>query len=161
MIVVQLGTHKLPFTRMVDYCNQIVEAFPKQDIVLQHGNTQITNLKDEVKRRDFYTTKKLYKIIEQADLVISHCGVSTLHEVLSLKKKLIMVPRLQKYNEHNDNHQMQIADYYKNKNLAYLHDENRAIIEEVQKVLQTEFAFATYHTDNKKMIEIIERLIQS
>lgn len=53
------------------------------------------------------TGKKMYK---KADLIISHGGIGALVAALKLGKKVIAVPRLVKYQEHIDDHQIQVCD---------------------------------------------------
>jgi UDP-N-acetylglucosamine transferase subunit ALG13 len=45
-----------------------------------------------------------------ADLIISHGGTGALVAALKLGKKVIAVPRLVKYQEHIDDHQIQVCD---------------------------------------------------
>jgi len=45
-----------------------------------------------------------------ADLIISHGGTGAIVAALKLGKKVIAVPRLVKYQEHIDDHQIQVCD---------------------------------------------------
>lgn len=46
---------------------------------------------------------------EKADLIISHGGTGALVGALKLGKQVIAVPRLAKYGEHTDDHQLQVS----------------------------------------------------
>ena len=47
---------------------------------------------------------------ENATLIISHAGTGALIGALKKGKQVIAVPRLHRYGEHSDDHQIQIAD---------------------------------------------------
>ena len=68
-------------------------------------------------------------LINKAELVITHSGVNSIISCMKRNKPLIIVPRLKKYGEHVDNHQVEIAELMKQKfdvvvveNLAKLED---------------------------------------
>ena len=46
----------------------------------------------------------------EADLIISHAGTGALIGALKLGKQVIAVPRLARYGEHIDDHQIQISE---------------------------------------------------
>ena len=55
------------------------------------------------------------KKIRECDVLITHSGVATIIAGLKNDKKVIVVPRLAKYGEHVDDHQVQIAESFLNK----------------------------------------------
>ncbi|WP_448041512.1 glycosyltransferase [Bradyrhizobium liaoningense] len=59
--------------------------------------------------RAFVADKDLDDAILKSDLVISHAGVGSIIKANQLNRPLILLPRLQKYGEHFDDHQLQIA----------------------------------------------------
>ena len=59
-----------------------------------------------------YTEEELNRQIEIADLIITHAGVGAIVAALKLKKRVIVVPRLGKYKEQNNDHQVQIMERY-------------------------------------------------
>jgi UDP-N-acetylglucosamine transferase subunit ALG13 len=46
---------------------------------------------------------------KKARLIITHAGVGSIITALRFRKPVIVVPRLKKFNEHVNNHQLQIA----------------------------------------------------
>ena len=52
-------------------------------------------------------------LIKEADLVITHGGVGSIMSAVKLGKKVIAVPRLKKYDEHVNDHQLEIVDTFK------------------------------------------------
>lgn len=49
------------------------------------------------------------KYMHDAELVITHAGVNSIVSCMQMRKALLVVPRLYKYGEHVDDHQMEIA----------------------------------------------------
>ncbi len=52
------------------------------------------------------------KMIEEADLVIAHAGTGTVTSSIKRGKKVIIFPRLAEYEEHYDDHQLELADLF-------------------------------------------------
>ena len=55
------------------------------------------------------------RLIDQANLVITHGGVGSIISAITKGKKVIAVPRLKKYNEHVNDHQIEIIDSFNEK----------------------------------------------
>ena len=50
--------------------------------------------------------------MEKSDLIITHAGTGSVIPPLKLGKKVIVVPRLEKYKEHLDDHQLELRDVF-------------------------------------------------
>lgn len=61
---------------------------------------------------DFVDGETFEKTIDEADLIISHGGVSSLISALRKGKKVIAFPRLARYREHLDDHQTEITSMF-------------------------------------------------
>jgi Uncharacterized conserved protein len=48
--------------------------------------------------------------MQKSNIIVSHGGPSTFMKSLSLGKKTVVVPRLKKFNEHVNNHQLDFAE---------------------------------------------------
>ena len=55
---------------------------------------------------------KFNELIEQANIIITHGGVGSIVTAVKLCKKVIAVPRLRKYGEHVNDHQIQIVETF-------------------------------------------------
>jgi UDP-N-acetylglucosamine transferase subunit ALG13 len=55
------------------------------------------------------------KLISECDLLITHGGVGSILTGINKGKKVIAVPRLAKYNEHGNDHQLQIVENFSKK----------------------------------------------
>ncbi|WP_407269356.1 PssE/Cps14G family polysaccharide biosynthesis glycosyltransferase [Radiobacillus sp. PE A8.2] len=109
MIFVVLGTFELPFTRLLDEVNRLKEkGVIKEDIVVQNGHTAYRS--ENMDLKPFVSYEEMDKLFETARLVITHAGTGSVITALRKHKKVIAVARLEKYGEHNDDHQLQLVD---------------------------------------------------
>jgi len=78
------------------------------EMIVQAGHSSYQSDKMEI--FDFISREKLKKLYERAEYIITHAGAGSMLQAIKAKKKTIAVPRLQKYNEHVDDHQLQLAE---------------------------------------------------
>jgi UDP-N-acetylglucosamine transferase subunit ALG13 len=57
----------------------------------------------------FIPFEKMEKLFDSANLIITHAGIGSVLLALRKRKKVIVVPRMKRFGEHSDNHQVQIA----------------------------------------------------
>ena len=128
MIFVALGTQDKPFTRLL---KRLEEADLPEEIVVQAGYTDFSSDKMDVRK---YVEKDEYsRLLEEADLVICHAGVGTIMESLQKHKKVIVSPRLSKYGEHQNDHQLEIADTFAKQGYLLELGENDDLLEVYKK----------------------------
>lgn len=107
MIFVTLGTQDKQFKRLLDL---IENSKINDEIIVQAGYTTYTSKK--MKIYDYLDKPIFEKYIYEADFIICHAGVGTIVSSLKRGQKVLAVPRLEKYGEHHNDHQLQIADAY-------------------------------------------------
>ena len=107
MILVTLGTQKEAFTRLFD---SIENSKINDKIIVQAGYNKYNSKKMEL--FDFIPYDEMQKLIDEADLIITHGGTGSIIMPLKKGKKIIAMPRLSKYLEHVDDHQTQIVDVF-------------------------------------------------
>ena len=108
MILVTLGTQKEQFTRLLNY---IENSNIKDKIIVQAGHTKYKSNKMEI--FDFIPYEKMDEYIQQADMIITHSGTGSVLTPLKKGKKVIVCARLSKYDEHVDNHQVELLEVLK------------------------------------------------
>ena len=153
MILVTLWTQKQQFNRLLDY---IEKANINDKIVVQAGYTSYNSKNMEI--LDFINFEKMDKLIDEADLVITHGGTGSIFNALKKQKKIIACPRLSKYGEHVDNHQEEIVDIFSDEKYILKLDENsdiKKIINESKK-----FEPRKYKSNTKNFIKKLEKLIE-
>ncbi len=109
MIFVTVGISK-PFDRLIKKMDQIA-ARMDEPIVMQTGHQgyQPRNAQHiESLPHDDYLS-----YLQQADLVVSHAGTGTTMDLILNGKRCILVPRLRRYGEHINDHQLQHVEGWK------------------------------------------------
>ena len=114
MILVLLGTQDKPFLRLLKMVSkEIDKGNIKEKVVAQTGYTAFSD--KNIESFDFKNKEEIEKLIDKARIIITHAGVGTITECLEKGKKIIVVPRLKKYLEHTNDHQMQITKEFEMK----------------------------------------------
>ena len=89
------------------------------EILMQVGNTDY-----EPKNAKWFKLLEYNNILdymEKSDVIICHGGAGTLLDVLRLNKNVIVVPRLKKYKEVYDDHELELADALKHTKNIMIH----------------------------------------
>ena len=106
---------------------------------------------------DYVSKTELEKYIEKASFVITHAGVGTIFDCLKKNKKIIAVPRLSKYKEHNNDHQLQIVEEFGKEGFLIPVYEMDELEQAIQKVKT--FKPNKYKSNNKNMVKLISEYI--
>ena len=111
MILVALGTQDKQFYRLVKIIdNAIDKGIIKDKVIVQLGSTKYTSSNMEL--YDYIPGDKLNKLTDEADLIICHGGVGIITDSIKKGKKVFAMPRLKEFNEHRNNHQIQIVEKF-------------------------------------------------
>lgn len=111
LILVVLGTHELPFLRLLNDVEQLkATGAIEEDVFVQKGHTPFESAHMTVK--DFVSYDEMSELYDQASLIITHGGTGSIVTGLKKGKRVIAVARLLKYGEHNDDHQQEIIDEF-------------------------------------------------
>ncbi len=152
-----LGTKKFPFKRLIQAIEKIVEngIYQKDEVLIQSGIVQdkssLINITSSIPVDEFN------RIIEYADIIITHAGVNSILSCMKLQKKFIVVPRLKQYGEHVDNHQTEIAKVIEKQF-------NVLVLNDIDKLLQClvdvrDHVYEPWCFDNKMLLKSISDFI--
>lgn len=106
-IFLSLGTHEAPFTRAIDLIAPLVHDGNR--VVIQHGYTPARAGLSAVTWLQYMPYEDVMETMTNSDTVICHAGVGTIMTALRLGHLPVVIPRLQQYGEHVDDHQCDIA----------------------------------------------------
>lgn len=106
MVFVSVGTQKQQFTRIFQMVENSI-VLKDDEIVAQTGNTKFESKR--IKMLPSIDNNKFNEYIKKADFVICHGGVGTIFNALENGKRILVVPRLGKYKEHINDHQLEVA----------------------------------------------------
>ena len=157
MILVVLGTQDKQFTRLLDDVSKEIElGHIKDKVIVQAGQTDYQS--DSMEIIDLLPAPEFDKLMDEADLIITHGGAGTLLSAIKKGKRIIAVPRLSKYKEHHNDHQKQIVEEFKR--LGYILDYNEdddlgEIIKKSEKFKPKKFV-----SNTKNMVKLLENYIE-
>jgi len=153
MILVTLGTQDKDFRRLLEAIDKEIEKKTITDeVIVQAGFTKYES--KNMKIFDLIPSDQFDELINKCDLLITHGGVGSILAGVTRNKKVIAAPRLAKYNEHVNDHQLQIIDNLtKHKYILGLKDFNQLgkVIEKSKKFTPKKFVSNTNNFIN--MIE--------
>lgn len=156
MILITLGTQDKEFTRILKEVDKLItKKVIKEEVVVQAGYTKYKS--KNMKIFDYVSKTELEKYIEKASFVITHAGVGTIFGCLKKNKKIIAVPRLSKYKEHNNDHQLQIVEEFGKEGFLIPVYEMDELEQAIQKVKT--FKPNKYKSNNKNMVKLISEYI--
>ena len=108
MIFVTVGTHEQQFNRLIEEIDILKEkGIIKDEVIMQTG--YCTYEPKYCEWSELLPYDQMLENVNKADIVITHGGPSSFIMPLQIGKIPIVVPRQKKYNEHVNNHQIQIA----------------------------------------------------
>jgi UDP-N-acetylglucosamine transferase subunit ALG13 len=157
MIFITLGSQKFQFNRLLIAVDELIDnGVIKEEVFAQTGYS-------DYKPRNYCFKKFLdreefadYEV--KADIVITHGGTGAIIGAVKKGKKVIAVPRLAKYGEHVDDHQLQLIAQFKNQNLICGIDD----CSEIEKGLDyvRNHVFNSYESNTYSIVKSIEMFIQ-
>jgi UDP-N-acetylglucosamine transferase subunit ALG13 len=104
VIFVTVGTTHFQFDRLLA---AVAALETDEELVVQRGPSRVPL--GDARVIDFLSFDELNDHVRQADTVITHAGVGSIMVALSQGKRPIVVPRLQRFGEAVDDHQVQVA----------------------------------------------------
>jgi UDP-N-acetylglucosamine transferase subunit ALG13 len=84
-----------------------VQGEIKEKIICQTGSSDFIPKKTASKA--FFGMQELERILDECRIVVAHGGAGSIIDALSKNKPLVVVPRLEKFKEHTNNHQLDLA----------------------------------------------------
>lgn len=158
MIYITLGSQKFQFNRLLQEVDKLIE----NDIITDSIFAQIGYSTYQPKNypyEDFLNRDDFLNQMDKADLIITHGGTGAIVSALKHNKKVIAIPRLSKYGEHVDDHQIQIVKKFKEQDLICgLNDCSE--LSDGLKFISTH-KFTEFCSSTDKIIANIEKFIES
>ena len=117
MIFVTVGTTKFPFDRLLESVDKaMIDVDSQEKLVIQKG---ISKYKFKYKNTEVFKElafNRMIDIVKKARVIITHGGPATVFLSLKYgKNKPLVIPRLKKFDEHVDNHQLFFANFLRRK----------------------------------------------
>ena len=115
MIFVTVGTHEQQFNRLIKKIDQLKkDGHIKDDVFIQTGFSDY--IPEGCDWKKFLSYEEMIQKIKDAKIVITHGGPSSFILPLQYGKTPIVVPRMKKYDEHVNDHQVEFCRKYNSLN---------------------------------------------
>lgn len=156
MMFVTVGSQKFQFNRLLKKVDKLISDGKIRDKVFAQIGVSDYKPKN-YKYTDFMSQDDFNKKVEEADLIITHAGTGVIVNSVKKGKKVIGVPRLSKYGEHVDDHQIQLIDEFSQLNFIEPCNDLKQLYGSIKNVKNKKFDQYISNTD--KIIESIESFI--
>ena len=158
MILVTLGTQDKSLSRLLkDIDRQIDLGNIKDKVVVQAGYTKYQS--DNMQLFDLISRDEFNKLINECDLLITHGGVGSILTGLKNNKKVIACPRLSKYKEHLNDHQIEIIDKFSQEGYLIAYNDGADLGKILKKIKK--FKPNKYISNTNNFIRVIENFIDN
>ena len=106
MIYVALGTMFLDFPRLILKMDEIASATAEETIIqIGVGKT----IPKTCEHFDFKPREEVLDIQRRARVIVCHAGIGSVLDALTVRRPFIVVPRLKKFGEHMNDHQLDLS----------------------------------------------------
>lgn len=115
MIFLTIGTQE-PFDRLIKAVDEIAPLLNTEIIAQISRSTYVAK---NLKTFAFTTPVEFKRYFSEAALVVSHAGMGTIISALEGEKPILIMPRLARFREHRNDHQLATARVFEK--LNYVH----------------------------------------
>lgn len=156
MIFITLGSQKFQFNRLLKAVDDLVQRkIIKEDVFAQIGYSDYQPQNYSYKK--FLDRDEFARMEEKSEIVITHGGTGAIIGSVKKDKKVIAVPRLAKFGEHVDDHQLQLLDEFeKMQIIVACYDTDK--LEDAYRLVQTK-KLKKYKSNQKRIIDSIEEFL--
>lgn len=156
-IFVICGTQKFQFDRLISALDhQIEEGLVKASVFGQIGGGSYEPTHFPYAR--FMDDADFKDEIRKADLIVTHSGTGSIVNSLKSGKKVIVVPRLAKYGEHVNDHQLEIAELFEKAGLVMTCGNTDKLFLAIRQA--EDFSPAVFHSGTEHVLEVLDKDLQ-
>lgn len=158
MILVTLGTQDKQFYRILAALEVKLDKHLIDDEVIVQAGCSADFKSKYMKIFDLIPMDEFDEMIKKCDLLITHGGVGSIITGLKNNKKVIAAARLSKYNEHVNDHQLQIIDNFSKEGYILKLDN----FDDIDKLIKdsSKFKPKKFKSNTDNMINLIDREIE-
>lgn len=111
MILFTIGTIVYPFDRSINWLKTLIEEqIIDEPVLLQHGCTSVAGLNHPMVGPTAWLDRdEMQRAVRASSLVISHAGQGSTRMLADMGARFVLLPRLKRYGEHVDDHQLHFA----------------------------------------------------
>ena len=147
MIFVVTGLHFQGFDRLVRMMDDIALKL-NMKVIIQRGYAGYVPKNAE--SFTFKSNEEIESLYKNAEIVITHAGVGSIMSALSFGRPIIVIPRLSKYHEHKNDHQIDIANFFLKQDLVSVANNMSELEVEIKKIRKGVARFSKYEFGREK-----------
>lgn len=152
MIFVTLGSQKFQFNRLLKKIDELIEnGTITEPVFAQIGASDY--IPKHYAFQPFLDRITHSEYMSRCDTVITHGGTGVIIGAVKKGKKVVAVPRLAKYGEHVDDHQLQLLEQFEDLNLICACDDVAQLGQALADVKEKQFA--TYVSNTEAVIQSV------
>ena len=154
-IFASVGTHPQQFDRLLKGLDELAKKDRSMGVFAQTGNS---GYEPSFPHKKFLSGSEYEKKFEEAGIIISHGGAVTIINALQVKKKLIIVPRLKRFGEHTNDHQLDLARALERRGKALAVDDISGLANAIEKAKSFS---ADFSSTREKLISRINSFLEN
>jgi anti-anti-sigma factor len=117
MILITVGTEQYQFNALMRWIELLIEyRIISGEVLVQYGAS--TYFPDGSKAYRNLSEQEFLRFVDRASLIISHCDEGIAQLLEDRDTPYVLVPRLHRFREHVDNHQMEVAEDFEHRGIA-------------------------------------------
>ena len=158
MIFVTLGSQKFQFDRLLIKLDELIEkVIIEEDVVAQIGAS--TYKPKHFSYVNFMDRQEFADTMDKCKTVITHGGTGVIIGAVKKGKKVIAIPRLARFGEHVDDHQLQLLHQFDDLGIicaCYDTEDLEKYVKEIDVM-----SFRPYISNTTVIIDSIEEYLQT
>lgn len=111
MIYVTVSGCSRPFMRLLDKMEEIAGEIDEK-VIMQTGTDYVSQ---NALVKKYFPRDEANRLIKESRLVVAHAGIGVIICALKFFTPIVIFPRLKKFNEHFDDHQLDICKILENR----------------------------------------------
>ncbi len=157
-VLVTVGSTNFKFDRLFKILDELIDegVLDGESVVAQTG------IKDyEIKNYDnfeFVGNEEMSNLQSNVDVVICHAGTGTVTNSLLKGKKVIVFPRLKKFNEHESDNQLELAGAFRDAGYVECATNKQELIEAIKNI--KDFKPNKFLSNNENFMGILKGLLK-
>lgn len=159
MIFITVGTSDFQFNRLLSIIDELCEEeiLKKDEVFAQIGCSSYKP--NNYSYTDVLTNEEHKELIDKSEFIITHSGTGSIISSLKKGKKIIAFPRMKKYNEHVDDHQLELVKAFLSREYILSAINKEELIISIKNIKQ--FSPKKYESNNQNIINLIDSYISS
>lgn len=152
-----LGSQKFQFNRVLKELDRLIDIGEiSENVFAQIGYSDYSP--KYYKYKEFLNSDDFYSAMQESNIVITHGGTGAIINSVKMGKKVVAIPRLKIYNEHVDNHQIEIVKKFEDLGFIKGCYDSAEILDSIDYVKTHDFK--SYVSNTETIIDDIKEFIQ-